>query len=108
MAGGPGTTGQDSRGTGRQEPEEAAPGLAERRQRLRWRARRGLLENDIVLGRFLDVHQDLLGEEEIAGLERLLDCGDKELFELIRGHGEPRQGLDDPVTRRVLAMLRQH
>lgn len=108
MAGGPGTTGRDSGGTGALEPQEAAPGLAERRQRLRWRARRGLLENDIVLGRFLDVHQDLLGEEEIAGLERLLDCGDKELFELIRGHGEPRQGLDDPVTRRLLAMLKQH
>ncbi len=109
MAGGAGVKGQDpDPGSGRQAADAAAPGLAERRLRLRWRARRGLLENDIVLGRFLDVHQDLLGEEEVAGLERLLDCGDKELFELIRGHGEPGQGLDDPATRRVLAMLRQH
>ena len=83
------------------------PDLAVRRQRLRWRARRGLLENDIVLERFLDVHQERLGEEEIAGLERLLDCSDKELFELIRGHAEPGKGLDDPATRRVLAMIQE-
>lgn len=81
--------------------------LSLRRQRLRWRARRGLLENDIVLEQFLAVHLEVLGEEEIAGLEQLLDCSDKDLFELIRGHGEPERGLDAPATRRVLAMLRE-
>ena len=35
------------------------------RRRLRWRARRGLLENDIVLTRFLDRHDfyDIAAEE---------------------------------------------
>ena len=84
-----------------------AADLAVRRQRLRWRARRGMLENDIVLERFLDAHQERLDEEEIAGLERLLEQGDKDLFELIRGHAQLKPGLDDPATQRVLAMLQE-
>ncbi len=84
-----------------------AADLAVRRQRLRWRARRGLLENDIVLERFLDAHQESLDEQEIAGLERLLEQGDKDLFELIRGHAQLNPELDDSATRRVLAMLQE-
>jgi antitoxin CptB len=30
------------------------------RARLRWRARRGLLENDLILTRFLDAHEETL------------------------------------------------
>ena len=36
------------------------------RRRLRWRARRGLLENDIVLTRFLDRHEAALGAARSA------------------------------------------
>jgi antitoxin CptB len=35
------------------------------RARLRWRARRGLLENDIILTRFLDAHETELTDEEV-------------------------------------------
>ena len=35
------------------------------RCRLRWRARRGLLENDLILTRFLDQHEVTLSDEEV-------------------------------------------
>ena len=35
------------------------------RQRIRWHSRRGLLEMDLVLTRFLDRHFDTLGDEEM-------------------------------------------
>jgi antitoxin CptB len=45
-------------------------------KRLRWRCRRGMLENDIVLTRWLDAVEACGGglrEDEIDALDRLLD-----------------------------------
>jgi succinate dehydrogenase flavin-adding protein (antitoxin of CptAB toxin-antitoxin module) len=36
-----------------------------RRTRLRWRSRRGLLENDLILTRFLDLHEATLSDDEV-------------------------------------------
>ena len=77
-----------------------------RRRRLRWRARRGLLENDLVLTRFLDEHETGLSDADVTGLVRLLDLTDNELMDLILGRSEPGPELDDPDARRVLARLR--
>ena len=60
-----------------------------RRRRLRWRARRGLLENDLVLTRFLDRHEAALTDAEVHGLDRLLDLSDNELLDLILARTEP-------------------
>ncbi|HVG03542.1 MAG TPA: succinate dehydrogenase assembly factor 2, partial [Burkholderiaceae bacterium] len=43
------------------------------RRRLRLRARRGLLENDVIITRFLDRHGDDLTLNQIASFEALLD-----------------------------------
>lgn len=56
--------------------------------RLRWRCRRGMLENDIVLTRFLEARGDTLTDEEAAMLARLLDLSDNELWDLISGRSE--------------------
>jgi antitoxin CptB len=77
-----------------------------RRRRLRWRARRGLLENDILLTRFLDRHESSLTDADVAGLDRLLDLTDNELMDLILGRREPEGTPDDEDARRVLARLR--
>jgi antitoxin CptB len=77
-----------------------------RRRRLRWRARRGLLENDLVLTRFLDRHEGELTDADVAGLDRLLDLTDNELMDLILGRVEPRGEPDDPDARRILGRLR--
>jgi antitoxin CptB len=78
----------------------AAPVDARRLARIRWRARRGLLENDLVLTRFLDRRGADITESEIAALDRLLDLPDNELWELICGRGEAHPELQ-PLLREL-------
>jgi len=64
----------------------AAPGLDERRlARLRWRCRRGMLENDLLLTRFLERRGAALSEGDVAALDRLLDLPDGELWDVLCG-----------------------
>ncbi len=54
-------------------------------QRVRWRCRRGLLELDIVLGRFVDTHYARLSEKERQIFEEFLDMPDNPLWDMITG-----------------------
>jgi antitoxin CptB len=54
-----------------------------RRTRLRWRARRGLLENDLILSRFLDRQLELMTDDDVQGFDELLEVTDNELLDLI-------------------------
>ncbi len=54
-------------------------------ERARWRCRRGMLELDIVLQRFMDHHYSQLDEQGLAQLERLLSLADNDLWDLITG-----------------------
>jgi antitoxin CptB len=74
----------------------------ERLNRIRWRCRRGMLENDLVLARFLDVRGALLTDDEVAMLDRLLDFPDNELWDLIAGRREPQ----DESVAPLLVQLR--
>ncbi len=76
-------------------------------RRLRWRARRGLLENDLVLERFFDRHAGRLDDEVVRGLDVLLDLGDGELLDLILQRTQPHGEAATPAARRVLGMLRE-
>jgi antitoxin CptB len=40
------------------------------RTRLRWRARRGLLENDLIITRFLDEHETTLTDLDEGALDK--------------------------------------
>jgi antitoxin CptB len=77
------------------------------RARLRWRARRGLLENDLILTRFLDAHEEQLTDDEVDALTRLLDLADNPLMDLLLGRVEPEGDVDLPHVRALLAKLRQ-
>ncbi|WP_028313016.1 succinate dehydrogenase assembly factor 2 [Derxia gummosa] len=77
-----------------------------KRARLRWRARRGLLENDLIITRFLDQHELQLSDEDVAVLSELFELPDNELLDLILARREPEGGLDAPAVHRVLGMLR--
>ncbi len=74
----------------------------ERLNRIRWRSRRGMLENDLVLTRFLDARGRTLSEDEVGMLDRLLDLSDNELWDLISCRQEPADGTVAPL----LAQLR--
>ena len=78
-----------------------------RRARLRWRSRRGLLENDLILTRFLDAHEIELTDDEVDALTRLLDLSDNDLLDLMLARTEPADALDQPNVNALLAKLRQ-
>lgn len=86
-------------------PETTHQSDAARRRRLRWRSRRGLLENDLMLTRFLDRNEAGLSDADVVGLHHLLDFTDNELLDLILSRTEPDDALDADA-RRVLDMLR--
>ena len=77
------------------------------RARLRWRARRGLLENDLILTRFLDAHETDLTDDDVDALTRLLDLADNPLMDLLLGRAEPEGDIDLPQVRTLLERLRQ-
>lgn len=78
-----------------------------RRARLRWRSRRGLLENDLILTRFLDAHESTLSDTDVDALTRILELTDNDLMSLLLGKGEPKDALDLPHVRALLSRLRQ-
>ena len=80
---------------------------AERVRRFRWRARRGLLENDIVLTKYLDSLGDTISDEQAAGLDILLDLTDRELLDLILARTEPGGEADVASARAVLDALKK-
>lgn len=77
------------------------------RRRMRWRARRGLLENDLILSRFLARHEESLEDHEVAGLDELLDLTDNDLLDLLLTRREPEGVSLSPDARGVLGRLRQ-
>jgi len=77
------------------------------RARLRWRSRRGLLENDLILTHFLDRHEAELSDEQVDALTRLLDLSDNDLMGLLLTDAAPEPALDLPHVRTLLARLRQ-
>ena len=78
-----------------------------RRARLRWRSRRGLLENDLILTRFLDAHEIELSDNEVDALTQLLDLSDNDLLDLLLGRTEPADSLAVPNVSALLSKLRQ-
>ncbi len=72
--------------------------------RLRWRCRRGMLENDLILTRFLDARGDDITEQEVAALDVLLDLGDNELWDLLSGRLEPADAAVAPLLERLKAI----
>jgi antitoxin CptB len=74
--------------------------------RLKWRCRRGLLENDLLIERFFRRHEEALTPEQAAGLESLMDLADPELLDLLLARSEPQGRLDRSNVHEVLALLR--
>jgi antitoxin CptB len=72
--------------------------------RLRWRCRRGMLENDLVLARFLDARGGTITQAEVAALDRLLDLADNELWDLVSGRAEPADERLRPLVEALRAL----
>ena len=76
------------------------------KKKIMWRARRGLLENDIILKRFFSKYQKDLSEGEWLALEELLDETDNELLDIILGIKKLNEDALSPETLSILLKLR--
>jgi len=84
-------------------PHQADP---HRRARLRWRGRRGLLENDIIITRFLDRHERELSDDDVAAVTLLFEMSDGDLMDLILARTQLQGEMDTTAMRRVVGLLR--
>ncbi|MFO1290126.1 MAG: hypothetical protein E6Q61_03315 [Nitrosomonas sp.] len=62
--------------------------MTKRIERIRWRCRRGLLELDLLLKRFLDKYDSQLNEQQIDQFESLLSLSDQDLLAIICSNPE--------------------
>lgn len=85
--------------------DTAALQLAEL-NRLKWRCRRGLLENDLFIERFFRRHEAQLTVRHAIGLQALMDLADNDLLDLLLARREPEGELARPEVTEVLGMLR--
>jgi antitoxin CptB len=74
--------------------------------KLRWRCRRGLLENDLLIERFFNQHAETLTQGQAQALAELMDLADNDLLDLLLRRKEPEGTLDQAQVRKVLEMLR--
>jgi antitoxin CptB len=74
--------------------------------KLRWRCRRGLLENDLFIERFFARYRTALTRRQAQGIEALMELSDPDLLDLLLARREPEGALDLAPVRLVLAQLR--
>ena len=71
--------------------------------KLRWRCRRGLLENDLFIERFFARHADTLSARQADALGLLMELSDNDLLDLLLGRTSQVPGLEmDCNCREVL------
>ena len=75
--------------------------------RLKWRCKRGLLENDLFIERFFREQGAGLTVRHVAGLQPLMDLPDNDLLDLLLARREPDGALDTPEVNEVLALMRR-
>ncbi|MEY3611866.1 MAG: hypothetical protein RJB14_1588 [Pseudomonadota bacterium] len=74
--------------------------------KLRWRSRRGLLENDLFIERFFSRHAASLTVGQARGMYALMDLSDNDLMDLLLRRTELQTEISTEEVREVLNMLR--
>ena len=73
--------------------------------KLRWRCRRGLLENDLFVERFFAVRADGVTTRQAEGLSALMDLADNDLLDLLLRRTEPQGELRRDDVMEVIKEL---
>ena len=74
--------------------------------KLRWRSRRGLLENELFFERFFNRHATRLTVGQARGMYVLMDLSDNDLMDLLLRRTELQTEVSTEEVREVLDMLR--
>ena len=78
--------------------------------KLRWRMRRGLLENDLFIARFFSTYEHQLTVRHANSLNAQMDLSDNDLLDLHLGRktlAQVKPEFDTPDIQHVLALLKQ-
>lgn len=75
--------------------------------KLKWRCRRGLLENDLFVQRFFARYEAKLSVRQANGLSTLMDLADNDLLDLLLGRRQSLPGAQSAESLEVLAQMRQ-
>ena len=75
--------------------------------KLRWRCRRGLLENDLIIERFFAKYESGLTVWQARGLADLMELADNDLLDLLLARKDEAEVPLADETRKVLGMLRE-
>ena len=91
---------------------DAIDGLIDERalSKLKWRCRRGLLENDLFIERFFKRFESSLTVKQVQGLNVLMDLSDSDLLDLHLGRKTLAQidaNLVQDEICQVLSMLKE-
>ncbi len=69
--------------------------------RMRWRSRRGMLELDQLLVRYLNQAWTSADAEERETYRRLLECEDTDLWTWVQGKDRPEDGSLDTLIQKI-------
>jgi antitoxin CptB len=74
--------------------------------KLKWRCRRGLLENDLFVARFFERHEENLTQGQAQALETLMDLSDNDLLDLLLARKEPDPAWASARVIELVQMMR--
>ncbi|ASK26670.1 FAD assembly factor SdhE [Neisseria chenwenguii] len=73
------------------------------KRKIRFQTRRGLLELDLIFGRFMEQEFDRLNDEELALFTEVLEFQDQELLALVNGHTQTDKTHLVPMLEKIRA-----
>lgn len=71
------------------------------KRKIRFQTRRGLLELDLVFGRFMEKEFEQLSNQELAEFVEILEFQDQELLALINGYRQTEKVHLIPMLERI-------
>lgn len=77
-------------------------GLENYRRKVRWQMRRGLLELDIILNRFIANGFAALNEAELRTLEEILTWNDQDFLQIVNGI----KSVENPAQMMLIQKIR--
>ena len=76
----------------------------DKKAKLTWHCRRGMLELDLIFQRFLANQVDALTDQQVEAFERLLTAQDPDLYAWLMGYEMPV----DKESREIVAFIQLH
>ena len=71
------------------------------KRKIRFQTRRGLLELDLIFGRFMEKEFEHLNDKELSEFSEILEFQDQELLALINGHSATDKEYLIPMLEKI-------